>query len=109
MEDKEFTASRLSSNNNLLPNRYKISDFGVTIIDPGVFNDDQESYSFFNIASIKLENPLIGFSKVTLILENDKTVELDGLYNKDAEEIQTLVQTGIMKAKIASRGMSRED
>jgi len=41
MEAKEFTASRLSGDNKVLPNTYKINDFGVTLIYPGVFKDKQ--------------------------------------------------------------------
>jgi hypothetical protein len=105
METKEFTASRLSDDNKLMPNRYKINDFGITIIEPGVFKDTQKSYAFFDIETVELENPLIGFSTVKIKIE-DELIAIKGLYNTDAEEMLDLIQQGIAKARMVNRNMN---
>jgi hypothetical protein len=104
MESKEFAASRLSGNNSLMPTKYKVNDFGVTIIDPGIFNSKQNSHAFFDMESVELNNPLIGFSTVTITTENGK-FDFDGLYNTDAQELHDLIQAGIAKARMANRNL----
>ncbi len=92
---KEYQANRLSGGNRLFPAEIKIDDFGVTLKIPGVFSGKEKSLAFHQISSIKIDSPLVGFSKITFDTIGWDRVVAEGFEKADAIEIKEVVQRGI--------------
>ncbi|HPF90299.1 MAG TPA: SH3 domain-containing protein [Flavobacteriales bacterium] len=97
---KEFQANRLSGGNRLFPAKVTIDEFGVTLKIPGVFSGEVKSLGFHLISSVKIDSPLIGFSKITFDTIGWDRIVAEGFEKEDANEIKSLVQRGVA----ASRG-----
>lgn len=96
---KEYQANRLSGGNRLFPAQIKIDDFGVTLKIPGVFSGEEKSLGFHQISSIKIDSPLVGFSKITFDTIGWDRVVAEGFEKADANEIKEVVQRGIQGAR----------
>lgn len=96
----EFVANRLATGNRLFPAKVTIDDFGVTLKIPGLFSGEEKSLGFHQISSVKVDSPMIGFSKITFNTIGWDRIVAEGFEKSDAEEIKSLVQRGIA----ASRG-----
>lgn len=95
----EFTANRLSGGNRLFPAKVTIDDFGITLKIPGVFSGEEKSLGFHQISSVKIDSPLIGFSKITFDTIGWDRIVAEGFEKDDANEIKSLVQRGIAAAR----------
>jgi uncharacterized membrane protein YdbT with pleckstrin-like domain len=88
---KVFAASRLTSGNRILPTKLQIDDVGVTIIEPGIFNDSRTTMPFSRIASIDIDCPLIGFSSISIVTSGEGNFRVNGFTKKEVEEMKTLI------------------
>ena len=96
---REFTANRLSGGNKIFPAEIKIDNFGVTLKIPGVFSGNEKSLGFHQISSVKIDSPLIGFSKITFDTIGWDRIVAEGFEKSDADEIKHLVQQGISSSR----------
>lgn len=88
---KVFSASRLTSGNRFLPTRILIDEVGVTIIEPGIFNDSQTTIPFSRIASIDVDCPLIGYSSISLVTSGEGNFRVNGFTQNEVEEMKALI------------------
>ena len=87
---KTFEVNRLVSGNRVFPTRVQITDFGVTIIKPGVFSNQEEYIPLSNITWVKIDTPLLGFSTIE-IGTSGKSFIINGFSKSDAKEIKQLI------------------
>ena len=92
---KSYVANRLAVGNRLFPAEIKIDNFGVNLKIPGFFSGQEKSLGFHQISSVKIDSPLIGFSKITFDTIGFDRLVAEGFEKSDAIEIKELVQRGI--------------
>lgn len=95
----EFVANRLATGNRLFPAKVTIDDFGVTLKIPGLFSGEEKSLGFHQISSVKVDSPLLSFSKITFNTIGWDRIVAEGFEKADAEEIKALVQRGIAASR----------
>ena len=83
---KSYTANRLSSGNKLFPAEIKIDNYGVTLRVPGLFSGKEKSLSFDKISSVRLDNPMIGFSTILFDTIGHDRIKAMGFEKSDAQE-----------------------
>ncbi len=66
---------------------------------PGFFSGEEKSLGFHQISSVKIDSPLVGFSKITFDTIGMDGIVAEGFEKSDAEEIKQLVQQGISAAR----------
>ncbi len=99
MPTKEFVSSRLSVGNRVTPDKIVVSDFGISIVDNGLFKDRAEDINFSQISAVSVETPLIGYSTLLITYgDDDVTVRCHGYTEADATEMRGLIQAGMAKA-----------
>ncbi len=105
---KQFTANRLAGGNRLFPAEIHIDDFGVTLKVPNLFSGKEQSLGYDKISSIKIDSPLVGFSKITFHTVGWAwdSIVAEGFEKADAEEVKRLVQIGIQSVRHGSSGGS---
>src|ERR1035437_7258998 len=103
---KKYVANRLSGGNRIFPSEIKLDDFGVTVKVPGLFSGEEKSLSFDKISSVRIECPLVGFSKIIFDTIGWDRISIDGFEKKDVEEIKELVQLGIRSIRSGGGGNS---
>lgn len=86
----KYISSRLSSGNKVFPTEIHIETTGIKIKEPGVFNSKSTFIAFTDILSISIDNPLIGFSTLSLYT-NSTTIVVTGFTKKQSEEINTII------------------
>jgi hypothetical protein len=84
----EYRASRLSQGNLIFPKRLTLNANGVTITQPGFLSGTEEDISYNKLATVKVDTPFIGFSKVILNSTGKKEIVIHGFTAKDAKEIK---------------------
>ena len=80
---KKYTASRISSGNQLFPPSITVEKDGLTIKVPGLFNGKKQFVFYYNIASITYEVPRVGFTKLRLSIGGGGTAVVKGFYKSD--------------------------
>lgn len=100
----DFQANRLSGGNRLFPAKISIDDFGVTLKIPGVFSGEEKSLGFHQISSVKIDTPMLGFSKITFDTIGWDRIVAEGFEKDDAALIKQLVQRGIASARSGQQG-----
>jgi hypothetical protein len=96
---KQFTANRLSGGNRIFPAEISIDNFGINLKIPGLFSGKEKSLSFDKISSVKIDSPLIGFSKITFDTMGWDRIVAEGFEKSDALEIKQLVESGIQSVR----------
>ena len=81
-----YTASRISEGNKLFPPSIETGELGLTVKFPSLFKGKKQFVSYDNISSIKYDAPLVGFTKLHIII-NGKTTTVEGFYKGDCEKI----------------------
>lgn len=92
----KFVASRLSSGNKLFPAEIHLDPTGVTIKIPGLFSGETKHFDYDHIASVEIDTPLIGYSKLS-IFAGGTTMEANGFTKAEVKQIKE----GIEKGKLA--------
>jgi hypothetical protein len=103
---KQFTANRLAGGNRLFPAEIHIDNFGVNLKIPGLFSGKEKALSFDKISSVKIDAPMLGFSKITFDTIGWDQIVAEGFDKADAEEIKRLVQIGIQSVRHGNSGSS---
>ena len=83
---KKYVASRISSGNKLFPPSITIEDGGLVIKFPSLFSGKEQFISFQDISSISFDAPIVGFTKLHLIIRGAETV-VEGFYKNDCKAI----------------------
>lgn len=73
----KYTSSRLSAGNKMFPTEIHIEPSGISIKEPGVFKSKSTSISFNDIVSVRIDNPLIGYSTLTFFT-NSNSISVTG-------------------------------
>lgn len=100
----DFQANRLSGGNRIFPAQISIDDFGVNLKIPGVFSGEEKSLGFHQISSVKIDTPMLGFSKITFDTIGWDRIVAEGFEKDDAAQIKQLVQRGIASARNGQQG-----
>lgn len=83
-----YTTSRLSKGNLIFPKRITLHANGVTINQPGFFSGTEEDIPYAKLATVKVDAPFIGFSKVILNSTGKEEIVIHGFLAKEAKEIK---------------------
>lgn len=94
-----FEASRLSEGNKIFPAQINIDDFGVTLKIPGLLGGKEKTLLYRNISSVRIDTPMIGYSKITFDTIGFDQIVATGFSKADAQEIKQMVQQGISGAR----------
>jgi hypothetical protein len=107
---KVYEASRLSDGNKIFPSKITVDESGITLKIPGFFSGKEKTLTFFEISSVSVETPMIGFSKIDFKTTGFDRIYATGFSKDDALEIKKLVQEGITLARsgviLGGSGMS---
>lgn len=94
----KFVASRLSSGNKIFPAEIYLDPAGVTIKIPGLFSGETKHFDYDHIASVEIDTPLIGFSKIT-IFAGGTMMEASGFTKAEVKEIKEGIEKGKLSLK----------
>ena len=94
----KFVASRLSSGNKIFPAEIYFDPAGVTIKIPGLFSGETKHFDYDHIASVEIDTPLIGFSKIT-IFAGGTMMEASGFTKAEVKEIKEGIEKGKLSLK----------
>ena len=87
----KFITSRLSEGNKLFPAEICTEESGLEIKIPGLFSGDTKFISYDGISAVEINNPLIGFSTVTIFHSGNK-VTAHGFSKTDAKAIKDEIE-----------------
>lgn len=94
----KFVASRLSSGNKIFPAEIYLDPAGVTIKIPGLFSGETKHFDYDHIASVEIDTPLIGFSKIT-IFAGGTMMEANGFTKAEVKQIKEGIEKGKLSLK----------
>lgn len=87
---KTFETSRLISGNRIFPTKITIDFNKVIIKKSGIFSSEENVIPISKIVSVKINTPLLNFSSLEIVTENE-TIKIDGLSKNDAKEMRDLI------------------
>jgi hypothetical protein len=91
----KFIASRLSDGNSLFPAQIELTEIGITILLPGVFNEKEKTIPYTQISSVSIDCPFIGFSAITIETTGVGEIKAHGFLNKEVEEMKDIILSHI--------------
>ena len=94
----KFVASRLSSGNKLFPAEIYLDPTGVTIKIPGLFSGETKHFDYDHIASVEIDTPLIGYSKLS-IFAGGTMMEANGFTKAEVKKIKEGIEKGKLSLK----------
>jgi len=94
----KFVASRLSSGNKLFPAEIYLDPTGVTIKIPGLFSGETKHFDYDHIASVEIDTPLIGYSKLS-IFAGGTMMEANGFTKAEVKQIKEGIEKGKLSLK----------
>lgn len=94
----KFVASRLSSGNKLFPTEIYLDPTGVTIKIPGLFSGETKHFDYEHIASVEIDTPLIGYSKLS-IFAGGTMMEANGFTKAEVKQIKEGIEKGKLSLK----------
>jgi hypothetical protein len=101
----KFVASRLSSGNKIFPAEIYLDPAGVTIKIPGLFSGETKHFDYDHIASVEIDTPLIGFSKIT-IFAGGTMMEANGFTKAEVKQIKEGIEKGKLSLKSSTSSSS---
>lgn len=101
----KFVASRLSSGNKIFPAEIYLDPAGVTIKIPGLFSGETKHFDYDHIASVEIDTPLIGFSKMT-IFAGGTMMEANGFTKAEVKQIKEGIEKGKLSLKSSTSSSS---
>ena len=87
MEEKIYTASRISEGNHLFPASIIISDHELTLKIPGFFSGKSRNIVYQQIEGVNIDTPMIGYSTITFVVGGEEVIA-HGFTKAEAEEIK---------------------
>lgn len=90
---RTFTASRISEGNVLFPPSITLTDQGVTIKSPNLFNQQRRMIPYSAIGYVDIYNPLIGFSSIT-ISAFGQDITINGFLASEVETMKRIIEQG---------------
>ena len=90
----KYTASRVSSGNRVFPSSIEILDDCIVVKDPNFFSGKRKQIFYANISSAEMEEPIIGYSTVSIFSSNHK-IHIHGFVKETAVEICELINEKI--------------
>jgi hypothetical protein len=100
----KYTASRLSSGNKLFPAEIHLEPSGITVKIPGFFSGESKHFDFQHIASVDIENPLMGYSTIT-IYAGGTQMSAHGFTKAEVKEVKESIEIG----KLAFQNSSNKE
>ncbi len=94
----KFVASRLSSGNKIFPAEIYLDPAGVTIKIPGLFSGETKHFDYDHIASVEIDTPLIGYSKIS-IFAGGTMMEANGFTKAEVKQIKEGIEKGKLNIK----------
>jgi hypothetical protein len=92
---REFITTRLTKGNRIFPSKIVIDDYGVTLLDPGLFSGGEKTIPFSKISSVKVICPFIGFSTILIDEVGSGSMSLHGFLREEVEEIKLIISKNV--------------
>ncbi len=93
---KTYQASKLASGvSKVFPHKITISENSVTITEPGLFSNKEKTIPFSKIASVNVDCPMIGFSKIILETTGSGNLSVNGFTKAEVNEMKQSILSKI--------------
>jgi len=89
MEEKIYTASRLSEGNKLFPAEIHVEEREIMLKFPGFFSGKSKHIVYQQIEGVNIDTPMIGYSTITFVVGGEKIVG-HGFTKSEAQEIKQI-------------------
>ena len=89
----KITASRLSEGNKIFPAEIHIEPTGISVKIPGFFSGESKYFDFYNIASVDINAPMIGYSTITFYAGGTKMIA-HGFNRSEVQEVKDAIERG---------------
>ncbi len=97
----KYIASRLSEGNKLFPSEIYLEPTGITIKIPGLFSGETKHFDYNHIASVEIDTPMIGFSRIT-IFAGGTQMSANGFTKEEVKQIKYGIENGKLSSKTNS-------
>ena len=94
MNQKVFTASRLSEGNKLFPAEIHIEDTEIMLQIPGFFSGKSRHIVYQQIEGVNIDTPMIGYSTITFVVGGESIIA-HGFTESEAKEIKQICSSKI--------------
>ncbi len=108
MEDKIYTASRMSKGNFLFPASVIIGNREVTLKFPGFFSGKTRAIVYQQIEGVNIDTPMIGYSTITFVVGGEELIG-HGFTKTEAEEMNQICSEKISAAAPHSQSAAIAD
>jgi hypothetical protein len=91
MEQKTYTASRLTEGNKLFPAKIILEDNGVTFKVPSFFSGEETTIPYSRISSVNVNSPFVGYSDIIIETTGEGKVQVHGFTATEVKEMKQVI------------------